>query len=97
MLLQMMFSSIFKKHAYGIPVIGYEKNVRSWSVKKIREYYQSRYVPTNMFLVISGDFETGEMKKIVQQYFAGFKNYKLRKVKRVKEPTKEIQISVAKV
>lgn len=86
---QMMFSSVFKKHAYGIPVIGYEKNVRSWSVKKIREYYQSRYVPTNMFLVVSGDFETAEMKQRVVQYFAGFKNYKLRKVKRVKEPAQK--------
>lgn len=86
---QMMFSSIFKKHAYGIPVIGYEKNVRSWSVKKIRDYYQSRYVPSNMFLVVSGDFETTEMKQKVVQYFAGFKNYKLRKVKRVKEPVQK--------
>jgi zinc protease len=83
---QLLFSSVFKKHAYGIPVIGYEKNVRSWSVKKIKDFYQSRYVPSNMFLVISGDFETPEMKKKAIEYFAGFKPFKLRKVKRVKEP-----------
>lgn len=83
---QMMFSSVFTKHPYGTPVIGYEKNVRNWSVKKIQNFYQSRYVPSNMFLVISGDFETPEMKKKVQEYFADFKNYKLRQVKRVKEP-----------
>ena len=86
---QMLFASAYKKHAYGIPVIGYEKNVRSWPVKKIKAFYQSRYVPSNMFLVISGDFETPEMKQKVQQYFAGFKNYKLRKVKRAKEPTQK--------
>lgn len=83
---QLLFSSAFKKHAYGIPVIGYEKNVRGWSAKKIKQFYQSRYVPSNMFLVISGDFETPEMKKKVLEYFGGFKPYKLRKVKRVKEP-----------
>jgi zinc protease len=83
---QMLFSSVYKKHPYGIPVIGYEKNVRGWSAKKIKEFYQSRYVPTNMFLVVSGDFETAEMKAKVTEYFGGFKNYKLRKVKRPKEP-----------
>ena len=60
---QLLFSSAFKKHAYGVPVIGYEKYVRSWSAKKIKEFYHSRYVPSNMFLVVSGDFETPEMKK----------------------------------
>ena len=86
---QLMFSSAFKKHAYGLPVIGYDKNVRSWSTKKIKEFYQSRYVPSNMFLVVSGDFETPQMKQKVHEYFAGFKDYKLRKVKRVKEPAQK--------
>lgn len=83
---QLMFSSAFRKHSYGIPVIGYEKNVRSWTTKKIKQYYQSRYVPSNMFLVVSGDFEIPEMKKKVQEYFAGFKPHKLKKVKRTQEP-----------
>ena len=83
---QLLFSTAFKKHAYGIPVIGYDKNVRSWSAKKIKSFYQSRYVPSNMFLVISGDFESAEMKTKVQQYFSDFKPYKLDKRKRVTEP-----------
>ena len=83
---QLLFSTVFKKHAYSIPVIGYEKNVRSWSAKKIKEFYQSRYVPENMFLVVSGDFKTPEMKSKVTQNFGGFKPYKLRKVVRAKEP-----------
>lgn len=83
---QLMFSSAFKRHPYGLPVIGYEKNVRSWSAKKIKQYYQSRYVPSNMFLVVSGDFEIPEMKEKVQKYFAGFEAFKLKKVKRLTEP-----------
>ena len=83
---QLLFSSAFRKHAYGIPVIGYEKNVRSWSAKKIKAFYQSRYVPSNMFLVVSGDFESKEMKSKVFQYFSSFKPFELRKVVRKKEP-----------
>lgn len=83
---QLLFSSAFKKHPYGIPVIGYEKNVRSWSAQKIKKYYQSRYVPSNMFLIVSGDFNVSQMKTKVNEYFANFKPYKLKKIKRTVEP-----------
>ena len=86
---RLMFTSAFKKHAYGIPVIGYDKNVRHWPAKKIKQYYQSRYVPSNMFLVVSGDFEIPDMKKKVQEYFSGFKAFKLKKIKRAKEPVQK--------
>lgn len=83
---QLLFSSVFKKHAYGIPVIGYEKNVRSWPVKKLRSFYQSRYVPSNMCLIVSGDFEEKAMRENVEKYFSSFKPYKLKKIKRKVEP-----------
>lgn len=83
---QLLFTNVFKKSAYGIPVIGYDKVVNKVSAKKIREFYQSRYVPSNMFLVIAGDFDSKEMKTKVQEMFGEFAPYKLRKVKRVKEP-----------
>ncbi|RYZ87153.1 MAG: insulinase family protein, partial [Proteobacteria bacterium] len=73
---QLMFSTVFKGHPYSVPVIGYDKNVRKFSAKKIADFFHSRYVPRNMFLVISGDFETKDMQKKVEQYFADFKDYK---------------------
>lgn len=83
---QLLFSSAFKKHPYGIPVIGYEKNVRSWPVKKIKNYYHLRYVPENMFLVVSGDFDPIEMKKAITAEYSKFKPYKFEKRKRPIEP-----------
>lgn len=82
---QLLFSSVFKKHAYGIPVIGYDKNVRSWPQKKIVQYFQSRYVPSNMSLIVSGDFDPKQMRQKIQQYYSDFKPYKLKKLKRQKE------------
>jgi len=93
---QLLFGSVFSKHPYGVPVIGYEKNVRGWSVKKIKKYFQSRYVPSNMCLIISGDFESVEMKDLVNKYFSDFKNYKLKKIKRIKEPTQKKVVYRAK-
>lgn len=92
---QLLFTNVFKQSPYGIPVIGYDKVVRKVSAKKIREYYQSRYVPSNMFLVVSGDFNSKEMKARVQKMFGEFAPYKLRKVTRKKEPAqKSIRIKV---
>ena len=82
---QLMFKSVFKKHPYGIPVIGYEKNVRTWSVKKIKQYFESRYVPSNMTLIITGDFELKETKKNIQQVFEKFHPFRLKKITRSKE------------
>ncbi len=83
---QLLFSSLYKKHPYGKPVIGYESIIKKVSVKKIKEYFQSRYVPENMFLVVAGNFESKKMKSQVEEYFGQFKNYKLKKSKRIKEP-----------
>lgn len=90
---QLLFSTMFKKSAYGIPVIGYDKVVNTVSAKKIRSYYESRYVPSNMFLVVSGDFESKEMKQKVSKIFGDFYPHKLKKVARVKEP-KQTKINI---
>ena len=83
---QAMFAQVYKKHSYGIPIIGYEKIIRSISPKKLKQYYQDRYTPKNMTLVIVGDLEDKQAKALAQKYFASFKVSKLRKVVRKKEP-----------
>lgn len=92
---QLLFTNVFKKHPYGRPVIGFDRVVKKVSAKKIREFYQSRYVPSNMFLVVAGDFESKEMKKKVEKIFGAFAPFKLKKVKRTKEPVQStIRIAV---
>lgn len=83
---QLLFSTSYKKHAYGIPVIGYEKNVRGWSAKKIKSFYQARYAPENMFLVVTGDFDSKEMKQKITKIYSEIPKLKLKKVTRTKEP-----------
>jgi zinc protease len=87
---QLLFSTAFKKHAYGIPVIGYEKTVRGWPTKKIVKYYHDRYAPKNMFLVVAGDFDNAEMRPLVTQYFGEFHDYKIKKIRRHKEPPQKL-------
>lgn len=84
---QALFKTMFKSHPYGVPVIGFAKNIRRVTIRELKQYFQTRYVPKNMFLVVSGDFETKAMTKKIQKYFAAFSSFKLKASRRKKEPT----------
>ncbi len=94
---RLLFSSVYKKHPYGIPVIGYDKIIKKVSKKTLVNYYQSRYIPTNMHLVVAGDFASGDMAKKIDETFGKIKSFKFRNVKRVKEPKQEgARVKIAK-
>ncbi len=82
---RLLFETMYKKHPYGIPVIGYDKNIKTVSRKTILNYFHSRYNPKTMTLIVAGDFKSGDMKKKIETYFAGYKQNKLRAVKRASE------------
>lgn len=91
-----LFSSVYRKHPYGIPVIGYEENIKTVSREVLVDYFKGRYNPKNMTLVIAGDFRFKEMKAQIDQYFGQFRPNKLRVVKRAprasfKKPSLSIQ------
>lgn len=91
---QNLFSTIYKKHPYGIPVIGYAKNIKKVSPRVLKNYYSSRYVPSNMTLVVAGDFDRKEIKKEIEKIFGPFEANKLKKVKRKKDlPQKTPRLS----
>lgn len=94
---RLLFSSVYKKHPYGIPVIGYDKIIKKVSKKTLLNYYQSRYIPTNMHLVVAGDFVSSEMAKQIDSTFGRMKSFKFRNVKRVKEPKQDgARVKIAK-
>lgn len=83
---KLLFSTVFKKHPYGIPVIGYDKIIKKVTRKTLVDYYQSRYIPANMHLVVAGDFDVSEMSKSIDAAFGRIKTFKYRRVSRKKEP-----------
>jgi len=83
---RLLFKSVFKKHTYRRPIIGYDRVVKGVSAKNIRKYFFENYVPRNMYLVVAGDFETKAMKEKVTKYFSQLKDEKVKKLKRPKEP-----------
>lgn len=66
-----LFSGLFKHHNYGRQTtIGTIEHLKKPSLTEIRKYYDTYYVPNNMAVVMSGDFDPDVMIKKVDAGFA---------------------------
>lgn len=67
---ELLFSGLFQKHSYGTQTtIGTIEHLKNPSMKEIMKYYNANYVPNNMALCLSGDFDPDETIKLVEKYF----------------------------
>jgi zinc protease len=58
-----------KSHPYNWTVIGEMEDLFNATVEDVVEFHDAFYVPNNATLVIAGDFETEDMKAMVEKYF----------------------------
>ncbi len=84
-----LFSTLYKQHPYGVPVIGYEDNIKTMSVDKIKKYYSEHYVPENMTLVVVGDFEESDATPEIEKWFQKLPKSTKSKVMRPAEESQE--------
>ncbi len=59
----------FPNRAYGLPVGGTKADVEKFTVEQVRNYYQTYYSPENATLVITGDFATEPVLKVVKEAY----------------------------
>lgn len=65
-----MMTALFKHHSYGTQTtIGTVEHLKNPSLVKIRNYYNTYYVPNNMALVLSGDFDPDKAIAEIDQAF----------------------------
>jgi predicted Zn-dependent peptidase len=67
-----LMAGMFLNHPYGTQTtIGTIDHLKNPSLKKIQEYLEKYYVPNNMVMAFSGDFNPDEFIKIVEKKFGG--------------------------
>ncbi len=65
-----ILASLYPHHPYGTQtVLGTQEHLKNPSIVNIKEYYKTWYVPNNMAICLSGDFEPDEMVKVIEKYF----------------------------
>ena len=67
---EMMFAELFKKHSYGTQTtIGTIEHLKNPSLKEIHKYFNTYYVPNNMAICLSGDFDPDAVIKMIDAKF----------------------------
>ena len=61
---------LFKKHPYRWTTIGSLEHLASASLEDFQNFSDTYYVPNNAVLVVAGDINIDETKKLIDQYFA---------------------------
>ncbi len=60
-------------HPYSWQVIGSMDDLRSATLQDVKEFYDKYYCVNNATMVIAGDFDAANVKKLVNKYFSEFK------------------------
>ncbi|RXM53125.1 MULTISPECIES: M16 family metallopeptidase [unclassified Chryseobacterium] len=88
----MMFASLFPNNNYGKQTtIGTIEHLKNPSLHAIREYYNNYYVPNNMGIIMSGDFNPDEVIAKIDKAFSYMKSkpvpeYKVGQEKAITSP-----------
>lgn len=69
-IVEKIFSALYKNHPYGTQtVLGSQEHLKNPSITNIKEYYAKWYVPNNMAICMSGDFDFDNAMDIIEKYF----------------------------
>ncbi len=58
-----------KGHPYNTDVIGLHEDLTAASLDDVKEFFRMYYTPNNLSLVIAGDFDPAEAKRLIEKYF----------------------------
>ena len=56
-------------HPYKWPTIGFMEDLNAASEKDYKDFYETYYVPNNAVLVVAGDVDPKEARRLVEAYF----------------------------
>ena len=69
---EQIMAALFPNHPYGTQtVLGTQEHLKNPSITNIKNYYKEWYVPNNMAICMSGDFNPDEVIATIKQYFGG--------------------------
>ena len=85
-LTEALFATSYQHHPYRRPVIGSGVTVKSFTREQILSFFHTWYVPNNMTLVVTGDFEPEEVLPRIKSAFKDFPSRLLPSLQTPQEP-----------
>jgi zinc protease len=71
MLYEQAAAITFLASPYRRPIVGWMSDLDAMTPDDVRRFYQRWYVPANAALVVAGDVEVAEVKKLAEKYYGG--------------------------
>ncbi|TCK30182.1 zinc protease [Ancylobacter aquaticus] len=62
-------AAMFVNHPYGHPIIGWEDEIRQLNREDALAFYRRFYTPNNAILVVAGDVEPEEVRKLAEETY----------------------------
>ena len=66
---EQMMAALYANHPYGIPIIGWEHEIAALNREDALSYYSRFYAPNNAILVVAGDVEPEEVRKLAEDTY----------------------------
>ena len=64
-----VLATAFKNHPYRWPVIGWMSDLQTISRDDLWEYYRSKYIPNNAFIIVGGNIEVNTVMEKIRKEF----------------------------
>ncbi len=74
---EFMMSHLYKGHPYERDIIGSPEHLKNPRLSKLIEFYNTWYVPSNMALILTGNFDIADAKPLIETKFGRLKDKKI--------------------
>jgi zinc protease len=92
---EQMMAALYRNHPYGIPIIGWEHEMKELSRDDALAFYRRYYAPENAILIVAGDVEVDEVKGLAEKTFGNNPRHGAAIVReRPREPEHEAAVRV---
>lgn len=82
-----MLAALFPHHPYGTQTtLGEAEHLKNPSIKNIRHFIETYYVPNNIAICLAGDFDPDEAVSIIEKYFGNWQPKDFPRLSPVVEP-----------
>ena len=84
-LYEAIFANLYKTHSYRWPVIGWMEDLNKITLEDCKAFYKTYYSPNNATIVVSGDFDKGQVKGLIEKYYGKIPRQEIPPYKEVTE------------
>ncbi|WP_428026795.1 M16 family metallopeptidase [Arcobacter sp.] len=71
-----LFNNSYIYHPYHWTPIGFMSDIKTWTIKDIKDFHSTYYQPKNAIVVIAGDINKDDVFESVKKHFENIKNKK---------------------